>query len=696
MESATIRVSHLSPYTREEQLYALLSSYGSIRRIVMGISPLTLIPDGFALVQFDHATDAHDAIKCVAGAFLDERELQIGIHSESASLHSAGSVAAEAEDGQVHVFTSAAALRAEGSSFAPRCRACPPRQAARGRWDDPACNPHVGQAVAANSAYACLTDLPFDRVLRADAPRAEYRRRKGETKTVIHWGQRKLLLTELEFLTQHARLGHPVVYAGAAPGTHVAFLADAFPQLDFVLVDPAPFHSYLHNNPRIMLRQELFTDEVAREFAGSRPLFICDVRAADWELHSDEETERLVQQDMLAQQRWHLLMQPLKSLLKFRLPWFAGTTRYLAGDVYVQPFGPITTTETRLVPRGEEATEWDNKTYEEQMFHFNTVTRVALYPHCCDSDEARVCGLDHCYDCSAEVFILSVYLQSEWGARAGYALDESGVAATVVRLSKEISQVCAAGRSRSLADGNCDPEKRKKGIVAKQWAYRNGEAMPAYAAAKRARDDVDTQEKGARAAIEDKFARMLASGGDVGAARARLGEMIPDEQHAGTRGLGYSEQFEMESRLQGWALQQEQAGGEQEAAPSETPPREAPTRRAAESGEASALGASPSAAGGGEESCADCAAGRVNARDDKGRPHEVSATWQLKFSQSVKKHYYFCAETAETRWEPPDMDGYSVYPTKNAVDKVSGKHKPSYFYVNDTTGETQYEPPRLG
>ena len=40
------------------------------------------------------------------------------------------------------------------------------------------------------------------RILPEDYEREKYRRRQGEVKTVIHWGQRKLLLSEIEFLTK--------------------------------------------------------------------------------------------------------------------------------------------------------------------------------------------------------------------------------------------------------------------------------------------------------------------------------------------------------------------------------------------------------------------------------------------------------------------------------------------------------------
>jgi hypothetical protein len=60
--------------------------------------------------------------------------------------------------------------------------------------------------------------------------------------------------------------------------------------------------------------------------------------------------------------------------------YLKGFTEYLAGDVYLPVWGPITTTETRLVP-SEGFHVYDNTKHEENMFYFNTTARVALYPH---------------------------------------------------------------------------------------------------------------------------------------------------------------------------------------------------------------------------------------------------------------------------------------------------------------------------
>ena len=171
---------------------------------------------------------------------------------------------------------------------------------------------------------------------------------------------------------------------------------------------------------------------------------------------------------MLAQQRWHDIIQPIKSMLKFRLPWNAGHTEYLAGDVYIQPFGPVTSTETRLVPYGHKRVTWDNKKYEEQMFYFNTVTRVARYSHTMPVGRAGY-GLDYCYDCSAEVDILLQYLCTRMPELRGKQLQRQFCAMTF-RCGRECDL------KRTLLDPNSHPDDVMHGIQRRQWIA----GMPAY------------------------------------------------------------------------------------------------------------------------------------------------------------------------------------------------------------------------
>jgi hypothetical protein len=81
--------------------------------------------------------------------------------------------------------------------------------------------------------------------------RTELMNKHNTSMKALHWGQRKLILSEIRFITKViAELGLNVqnknekislIYPGAAPGTHFMLLMEMFPQLVMYLWDPAIF-----------------------------------------------------------------------------------------------------------------------------------------------------------------------------------------------------------------------------------------------------------------------------------------------------------------------------------------------------------------------------------------------------------------------------------------------------------------------
>lgn len=74
--------------------------------------------------------------------------------------------------------------------------------------------------------------------------------------TNLHYGQRKLFLNELQFLTKYCSLLNKkldnyqteyVIYAGAAPNNHIYFLYQLVPNIKFILIDPSPFNIFIKN-----------------------------------------------------------------------------------------------------------------------------------------------------------------------------------------------------------------------------------------------------------------------------------------------------------------------------------------------------------------------------------------------------------------------------------------------------------------
>ncbi|HEY4480532.1 MAG TPA: hypothetical protein VI821_00355 [Candidatus Paceibacterota bacterium] len=262
--------------------------------------------------------------------------------------------------------------------------------------------------------------IAFTRVLTADYPQLHYRELRDELKPNLHWGQRKLLMAELEYLTLYGDESDVVVYAGAAPCVHLPYLLELFPRHKFVLWDPNAFARKLTNYPsRVEIHTNtpngFFTDEVARLYRGKRVHFWSDIRTGGLERDpygemiddSTSEFDEQIVMNMEMQKKWHEIIEPVRSMLKFRLMWNDGETVYLDGEIRLQVWAPRTSTETRLiVPHGNKTRSYNNRKYEGQMFRFNRCTRTQWH-----DEVATGNGMDHCYDCAAETYIISNYLK---------------------------------------------------------------------------------------------------------------------------------------------------------------------------------------------------------------------------------------------------------------------------------------------
>ncbi len=228
-----------------------------------------------------------------------------------------------------------------------------------------------------------------DLFINPSDPELPYRRRKDEEKTSIHWGQRKLLLVLVQFLTlfwDPVKVPKPIViYAGAAPGTNIGIVSMLFPEIEFHLYDPSPFK--IKPTDKIHIYQDYFTDDVAKQWSGRDDiLFVSDIRTGDYTSAKNlDENEAQIMKDMQMQMDWLTIINPVEGHLKFRPPYTGGnrpdSINYLSGHVLKQPWGPQTTTESRLVPIKDSETKkwkitpWSTQKYQDQMFNHNVIIR---------------------------------------------------------------------------------------------------------------------------------------------------------------------------------------------------------------------------------------------------------------------------------------------------------------------------------
>lgn len=241
-----------------------------------------------------------------------------------------------------------------------------------------------------------------------------------------HWGQKKLLLSEIQFFTRICKTlnikslkDFAVVYIGSAGGHHLPILYNLFPDLIWLLYDPAPFSKDVTKHPTkdksVFIYNMYFTDDtlehVRKNCQGRKILFISDIRV--------ETKEEDIIKDMRNQAFWGTELNSPFMLHKFRLPYeeletipksnlqfklneklFINpnlkTTKYknmlyLKGDIYLQIFPPPYSGELRLFVEQKngkyEFAEYDYLDIENRLVYFNSYIRPYFY---CSNDD-KIC-----------------------------------------------------------------------------------------------------------------------------------------------------------------------------------------------------------------------------------------------------------------------------------------------------------------
>ena len=271
-------------------------------------------------------------------------------------------------------------------------------------------NPHLREVFINDRRSIGISPMKFDpkdRFLDLKSPVTSYDISAPHDITTEHWGTRKLLLTDIEFLTQNVGMGKcSVIYIGAAPGLHINYLSELFPDLDFVLIDTQTIKA--KKTSKIHFRLGDVVQNIVEEYAKSKKelLLICNVHT----FGSQDYIEETILRDIKKQAEWHLRMKPIASLLTFRLPPKTRRIQFLEGSIVLQPWSSRRTSVCRLLVRKDaRIKEYDVTTLKACLAHFQNVLRIMYYEH--DLEDSNVDGLDHCYDCRSEIFILSQYLK---------------------------------------------------------------------------------------------------------------------------------------------------------------------------------------------------------------------------------------------------------------------------------------------
>lgn len=274
-------------------------------------------------------------------------------------------------------------------------------------------------------------------------PKAKYKRMSTQRKTLLHHGQRKLLLGEMLLLNKvrddyylplvksNKKISNLIViYIGAAPGIHTNLLISMYSFISkWILIDPSKI---ITKHEKVIIINDLFNVNLAtklrNEYKDSSIIYISDIRSKsnDTESPSDDD----VLKDTKLQNDGYYIFKPIYTLFKFRDSYTIDNKiiQMPKGKIYLQSRCSKTSTETRYLITGytEEKIEFENNgDYENILFYHNRFTRASLYPH-----NIRAAGIDMCYDCAYEIYLINQYLQGYYEVKRDKTIE--------YKLSKEI------------------------------------------------------------------------------------------------------------------------------------------------------------------------------------------------------------------------------------------------------------------
>jgi len=205
-----------------------------------------------------------------------------------------------------------------------------------------------------------------------------------ENEKNIHYGQLKLLISEIEFLiNKNQKLF--ILYIGAAPGHHLTILSQCFPENIFICFDATKFGVNPSNN--LIFKRRFFVDYDSEFYASlENLLLISDIRGnlsiENSEIQSFDKFEEEVSKNLEQQKNWVLDMKPQFSLLKFRFPFTVKNYTYFPGEINFQVFAPVSSSETRLVVSRKDIEKqevYDTEKYNNQLYFFNLCYRSKTF-----------------------------------------------------------------------------------------------------------------------------------------------------------------------------------------------------------------------------------------------------------------------------------------------------------------------------
>jgi hypothetical protein len=258
--------------------------------------------------------------------------------------------------------------------------------------------------------------------------------------TNVHIDGKKMLLNITHLLNEYYKNYYgktgkePLLLCiGSAPGTHLTYLHEMYPKMKFVLYDRSNFNKKLLNykDPNGFPIFDIyegesgnFTDEKANLIVTSELyknydlLIVSSIRTS---ASTTDKFEDTIENDMKLQQSWMRILNPVMSLVKFRMPINMKDNdklTYMSGKLIHGAWKHPKTNETYLLSNQLDISidsMYDYSSYNRTTFFHNKFVRPFSFRRALQDFPIQITDKNlycPCYDCYAELNILNDFLNN--------------------------------------------------------------------------------------------------------------------------------------------------------------------------------------------------------------------------------------------------------------------------------------------
>lgn len=234
-------------------------------------------------------------------------------------------------------------------------------------------------------------------------------------KYALYNPMRKLFNTFLHFLTLYSEEGDICICHGTDTGIYLDAIFHSFPKIKFIIIGNEKLWNNFNNVTVVdIINNERDMKKILSKYVNKKVLyFYGDSNPVTRKTTRDAFSK----QELEFQKKIVEYLEPKKYSIRFNPPATENGKRifsfdYLDGEIFLQSFNKLSSSETRLIGDTLNTKTWDLDSYFNRIFYLTVFIREWQF-YIIDSIQTK--GSDNCFDCAFEDKLYTDYIKKYSG-----------------------------------------------------------------------------------------------------------------------------------------------------------------------------------------------------------------------------------------------------------------------------------------